>query len=56
MHLNDDLRVEVSAFVFEDLLNDHAYPWSRAALESAGGLYVRLDKGASHIFEVIRGE
>ena len=54
--LNEDLPAGVAAFIFEDLLNDRVYPWSRAALESAGGLYVRLDKGASHIFEVIGRE
>ena len=56
MLLRAALREKATAFRFKDLLNDRVYPWSRAALESAGGLYVRLDKGASHIFEVISEE
>lgn len=33
---------------FDDLLNGARYDWSRADL--SGGLYVRLDPGAAHIF------
>ena len=53
VRLNDELASAVTAFVFDDRLNDRRYPLTRSALESAGGLYVRLEKGGSHIFEVV---
>ena len=37
--------------VFDDQLNQKEYSWSRAALD-AHGLYVRLAKGAAHLFRV----
>ena len=40
------------AVLFEDQLDGHQYPWSRDALGQSG-LYVRLDKGAAHIFRII---
>jgi hypothetical protein len=38
--------------VFEDQLDGHQYPWSRNALNQSG-LYVRLDKGAAHVFRIL---
>src|SRR5262245_27783448 len=55
LRLNDDLSASLQAaetLVFDDLLNDRSYPWTRGALEASGGLYVRLDRGHSHIFAV----
>jgi len=37
-------------FLFEDQLNGQGYPWTRDALHA--GLYVKLDRGAAHIFKV----
>ena len=51
--LADDLPRDASEFVFHDVLNDTEYPWARAALESAGGIFVRLNRGESHIFNVV---
>ena len=53
VRLNDDLAPAAASFVFDDRLNDRRYPWPRSGLESAGGLYVRLEKGGSHIFHVV---
>ena len=49
------LRSELPAgargeLVFEDLLSGERYPWNRDALD--WGLYVKLDKGAAHIFAI----
>ena len=38
--------------VFDDLLNQKEHSWARAALD-AHGLYVRLEKGAAHVFRVV---
>ena len=38
--------------VFEDQLDGHRYPWSRNTLNN-GGLYVKLEKGAAHIFRTL---
>jgi hypothetical protein len=38
--------------VFEDQLDGRSYPWSRSAV-TQNGLYVRLEKGAAHIFKVV---
>jgi hypothetical protein len=38
--------------LFEDLLDGKQYPWSRHALNESG-IYVKLDKGAAHIFRVV---
>jgi hypothetical protein len=40
------------AIVFEDQLDGQRYPWSRRALDQRG-LYVKLDKGASHILSIL---
>jgi glycosidase len=40
------------SIVFEDQLDGHRYPWSRQALTERG-LYVKLEKGASHIFSIL---
>lgn len=40
------------AVVFEDQLDGRQFPWSRYALNQ-GGLYVRLEKGASHILRIV---
>jgi hypothetical protein len=52
VRLNAELPPNRSALVFQDLLNERAFPWSCAALESAGGLYVRLGTGEAHVFRV----
>jgi hypothetical protein len=36
------------------LLSGNRYPWTRDALASSGGLYVRLERGEAHIFAVRR--
>ena len=38
--------------LFEDQLDGQQYPWSRHALNESG-LYVKLDKGAAHIFRIV---
>ena len=38
--------------LFEDQLDGQQYPWSRHALNESG-LYVKLDKGAAHIFKIV---
>jgi hypothetical protein len=38
--------------VFEDQLDGYQYPWSRNALNQSG-LYVKLDKGAAHVFRIL---
>ena len=38
--------------VFEDQLNGQRYSWSRNALRRTG-LYVKLEKGASHVFRIV---
>ena len=38
--------------LFEDLLHGHQYPWSRNAINESG-LYVKLDKGATHILRIV---
>jgi len=50
--LAGDLPAGGETLVFEDLLDGHRYPWPRATLEADGGLYVRLERGRSHIFAV----
>lgn len=40
------------AVLLEDQLDGQRYPWSRNALNESG-LYVKLDKGAAHIFRVV---
>jgi alpha amylase-like protein len=52
VRLNSVLPLGPPAFVFEDVLNERAYPWSRSALEEAGGLYVSLGTGEAHILRV----
>jgi hypothetical protein len=52
VRLNDELPKSGDAFTFEDVLNRADYRRPRAMLESAGGLFVRLDAGESHIFDV----
>ena len=52
VRVNADLPAAAEAFELEDLLNGGSYPWTRAALEAGGGLYVRLEGGRSHIFSV----
>jgi hypothetical protein len=52
LRVNADLPARVKSFEFDDLLNGGHYSWTRAALDAAGGLYVRLDGGGSHIFAV----
>ena len=37
--------------LFEDQLDGHQYPWSRSSL-NRGGLYVKLQKAAAHIFKI----
>lgn len=37
--------------VFDDLLNGNRYKWNRADLDERG-LYVRIDRGQSHIFRI----
>ncbi len=51
----DELPPGGDAMVFEDLLDGVTYPWSRAALESAGGLYVQRGAGESHVLRVSVG-
>jgi glycosidase len=38
--------------VFEDQLDGQQYPWSRRALNQSG-LYVKLGRGAAHIFRIV---
>jgi len=40
------------AIVFEDQLDGQQYPWSRRALDQSG-LYVKLVRGAAHIFRIV---
>ena len=40
-----------AAFDFEDALTDARYRWTRESLE-ATGLYVRLEPGGAHLFNV----
>jgi len=47
--LPGDLRDD--SVLLEDQLDGRLYPWSRRTL-SQNGLYVRLTKGAAHIFRV----
>jgi hypothetical protein len=52
VRINPELPDGRPEFVFQDVLNDRAYPWSRSALEQAGGLYVRLEKAQAHAFRI----
>jgi hypothetical protein len=54
LRLNGDLSTSIEIFTFEDLLSGNRYPWTRDALASSGGLYVRLERGEAHIFAVRR--
>jgi hypothetical protein len=49
-NLPGDLRDD--HILFEDQLDGRLYPWSRRAI-GQNGLYVRLKKGAAHIFRVV---
>jgi hypothetical protein len=40
--------------MFADVIGGGRYPWDRATL-LARGLYVRLDGGRAHLFEVTSG-
>jgi hypothetical protein len=42
-------RSQANSITFEDLLDGIQYPWPRAEIESRG-LYVRLNRGAAHLF------
>jgi glycosidase len=44
---------EEDAFDFVDALTDARYRWTRESL-SASGLYVRLETGGAHLFDVVR--
>jgi Alpha amylase, catalytic domain len=48
--LAGDLPASGDTLTFEDLLDGRLYPWPRATLDADGGLYVRLERGQSHIF------
>jgi hypothetical protein len=52
VQLTDDRPDHGGPLVFADLLNGGRYVWSPSALVSAGGFYVRLERGQSHIFAV----
>ena len=52
VQLSNDVRADRwSTLVFEDQLSGERYPWTREALHQ--GLYVRLERGAAHIFCVV---
>jgi hypothetical protein len=54
VQLSRDMRADHSGtFVFEDQLSGERYPWTREALHQ--GLYVKLERGAAHVFKVVGG-
>ena len=54
VRLSSDLPGDArdDAVVFEDQLDGQRYPWSRNAVNH-NGLYVKLAKGAAHIFRIV---
>jgi hypothetical protein len=50
--LGGDLPTGGETLAFDDLLDGQRYPWPRAAIETGGGLYVRLERGGAHVFAV----
>jgi hypothetical protein len=52
--LGDEVRADVTGYLLRDELHDVAYPRSREEL--ANGLYIRLDAGRAHIFDVRPGD
>jgi len=51
VQLSHDLQADRSTtLVFEDQLTGERYPWTQEALHQ--GLYVRLERGAAHVFKV----
>ncbi len=51
VRVNDELP-DRDRHLFEDVLDGREYPWERQALQDSGGLYIRLDGGAAHVFRV----
>jgi hypothetical protein len=50
VQLPHGVQPDRSELVFEDQLSGERYPWTREALHQ--GLYVKLERGAAHVFKV----